>query len=216
MKVITKQKEFEEIKKLLGKAKRVYLIGCGTCATLCKTGGKDEVLQMKEKLEAFGKEVTGWMVIPTACDVLSEEAVKAEARAVEKADALLVLTCGFGVQRVAGCVEKLVVPALDSLFIGQEDHSQTEFTQVCAQCGECVLGVTAGICPIVSCHKGLLIGPCGGTNKGKCEVDKEKDCAWARIYEKLKKLGRLDLLEEIPPPKNHHKVLKPAKVTFKQ
>lgn len=212
MKVITKQKEFEEIEKLLKKEKNVYLVGCGTCATLCKTGGKDEVLQMKERLQHSGKEVSGWMVIPTACDVLTEEAVRAEAEALKKAEVILAMTCGFGVQRIAGCVDKLVVPALDTLFIGEEDENEMEFVQVCAQCGECVLGVTAGICPIVTCHKGLLIGPCGGTNKGKCEVDKEKDCAWVLIYEKLKQLGKLDVLEEIQPPKNYQKVLKPGKM----
>lgn len=211
MKVITKQKEFGEIEKQLARAKKVYLIGCGTCATLCKTGGKDEVLQMKEKLEKIGKEVTGWMVIPTACDVLTEEAVKQETKAIKKADAVLVLTCGFGVQRAAGYVEKQVVPALESLFVGKEDEKQMEFTQICAQCGECVLGVTAGICPIVLCHKGLLNGPCGGTNEGKCEVDKEKDCAWTLIYKKLKEMGRLDLMEEYQPTKNYQKVLKPGK-----
>lgn len=212
MKVITKQKEFEEIEKLLKKTKRVYLIGCGTCATLCKTGGKDEVLQMKEKFQHSGKEISGWMIIPTACDVLTEEAVKVEAEALKKAEMILAMTCGFGVQRIAGCVDKLVIPALDTLFIGKEDENEMEFVQVCAQCGECVLGVTAGICPIVSCHKGLLNGPCGGTNKGKCEVDKEKDCAWTLIYRKLEGLGRLDLMEEPQPAKNYQKVLKPGKM----
>ncbi len=211
MKVITKQKEFADIEKQLQKAKKIYLIGCGTCATLCQTGGKPEVLQMKERLEKLGKEVVGWVVIPTACDVLTEEVLKAEAKVIKKADLILAMTCGFGVQRIAGCVQKLVIPALDSLFIGKEDHAQWEFAQVCAQCGECVLGVTAGICPIVSCHKGLLNGPCGGTNEGKCEVDKEKDCAWTLIYKKLKELGRLDLMEQYQPVKNHQKVLKPGK-----
>ncbi|OGW75552.1 MAG: hypothetical protein A2Z72_04575 [Omnitrophica bacterium RBG_13_46_9] len=216
MKTITKEKEFAEIEKRIKDARNIYIIGCGTCATLCKTGGKGEVLKMKEKLQNLGKKVTGWMVVPTACDILTKEAVEAEAETIKAADLILVMTCGFGVQRVADHAGKLVVPALDTLFIGKEDEVQTEFSQVCAQCGECVLGLTAGICPITSCHKGLINGPCGGTNRGKCEVDKEKDCAWTLIYNRLKELNRLDLMEECQSPKNYQKVLKPGKASFKQ
>ncbi|MFH1244913.1 MAG: methylenetetrahydrofolate reductase C-terminal domain-containing protein, partial [Candidatus Omnitrophota bacterium] len=195
-------------------AKKVYLIGCGTCATLCKTGGKDEVLAMKKALEDKGRQICGWMVISTACDVLSQEALKQEEKAIKQADVILALACGFGVQRIAECADKMVIPALDTLFIGKEDLEFKECVQVCAQCGECVLGVTAGICPVVSCHKGLLNGPCGGTNKGKCEVDKEKDCAWTLIYNKLKALGRLDLMERAQPPRDYQKVIKPGKAKF--
>jgi ferredoxin len=212
VKTITKQKEFVDIEKGLKGAQSIYIIGCGTCATMCKTGGRDEVIQMKEKLERLGKKVTGWMVIPTACDVLTKEAVEAEAKPIQAADLVLVMTCGFGVQRVADCVNKIIFPALDTLFIGKDDDTQAEYVQVCAQCGECVLGVTAGICPVVSCHKGLLNGPCGGTNEGKCEVDKEKDCAWVLVYNRLKALGRLDLMEKAQPPKNYQKVIKPGKI----
>lgn len=215
MKVITKQKEFGEIKTQLEKVDKIYIIGCGTCATLCQTGGKTEILQMRQKLQKLGKKIVGWMVIPTACDILTEEAVKQEARPIKDTDLILAMTCGFGVQRIASCVEKMVIPGLDALFIGNEDYIQMEFAQVCAQCGKCVLGVTAGICPIVSCHKGLLNGPCGGTDKGKCEVDKDKDCAWTLIYKKLDQLGRLDLLEQYQPPRNYQVVLKPGKFNFK-
>ncbi|MFH1867755.1 MAG: methylenetetrahydrofolate reductase C-terminal domain-containing protein [Candidatus Omnitrophota bacterium] len=216
MKMITKQKEFAEIEKQIKNAKKIYLIGCGTCATMCETGGKNEVLQMKKKLENIGKEITGWMVIPTACDILTKEAIKQEKRPIKESDLVMVMTCGFGVQRVADHVDKLVFPALDTLFIGKEDEEEREFIQVCAQCGECVLGTTAGICPIVSCHKGLLNGPCGGTDKGKCEVDKEKDCAWVLIYNRLKKLDRLDLMEKRQVPKNYQKVVKPGKIRVKE
>ena len=89
-------------------------------------------------------------------------------------------------------LDQPVIPALDTLFIGVED-SPGSFQEVCAQCGQCILGETAAICPVTRCHKGLLNGPCGGTNDGKCEVDKEKDCAWTLIYRRLEEQGRLDL-----------------------
>jgi ferredoxin len=202
MKTITEQKALEEIEQMLEKDHKIYLIGCGTCATMCRTGGKKEVLQMKDYLLGKGKEVTGWMVIPTACDELTGEAIRQENKRIDEADSILVMTCAFGVQTVSSYLEKPVCPALNTLFIGKVDVEGT-FSEICKQCGECVLGQTAGICPVTTCAKGLLNGPCGGTNKGKCEVDKDKDCAWTLIYNRLKQMGKLDDIRQIHPPKNY-------------
>jgi len=201
MKTITQQKPFEEIKQCLERDHRVYLIGCGTCATMCQTGGKSEVLEMKDKLEEIGKEVTGWMVIPTACDSLTQEALKEDIEAIQRADAILVMTCAFGVQTVAQYVEKLVYAALNTLFLGHED-SPEHFSRICIQCGDCILSLTGGICPIARCSKHLLNGPCGGSQGGKCEVDPSIPCAWQLIIERLTKLGQLDKLEKVVAPKN--------------
>jgi ferredoxin len=195
---ITKPKPLEEILPSLGKAKKVFLIGCGTCATICHTGGKAEVLAMKEKLEAEGKKVTGWMVIPTACDELSREALAANAEAVESAEAILVMSCAFGVQTVTMYSDKPVYPALNTLFVGKEE-TPGHFIEVCMQCGNCVLATTVGICPLVRCAKSLLNGPCGGSVDGKCEVSPDTPCAWQLIYDRLKALGQLDKMEEIVP-----------------
>lgn len=195
---ITKQKPLEEILPSLGKAKKVFLIGCGTCATICHTGGKAEVLAMKEKLEAEGKKVTGWMVIPTACDDLTREALAQNAEAVEAADAILVMSCAFGVQTVTMYSDKPVYPALNTLFVGKEE-SPGHFIEVCMQCGNCVLATTVGICPLVRCAKSLLNGPCGGSVDGKCEVSPDTPCAWQLIYDRLKALGQLAKMEEIVP-----------------
>lgn len=215
MKTITEQKPFEEIKEYLEQYEKIYLIGCGTCATMCHTGGKEEVLQMKERLEEAGKEVVGWMVIPTACDELTGEALKENAEVIEKADAILVMACAFGAQTVACFSEpwdKIVYPALNTLFIGTESGGFGVFAEVCQQCGECLLAWTGGICPVTTCAKGLLNGPCGGTNDGKCEEDPEKDCAWTLIYNRLEKLGRLDLMRRYYAPRNHQKVQRPGKI----
>jgi len=221
---ITKAKPLEEILSSLDKAKKVYLIGCGTCATICRTGGKSEVLEMKEKLEAAGKKVTGWMVIPTACDELTRDALKAEAKAIGAADAILVLTCAFGVQTVSLYSDKAAYPALNTLFVGKEE-SPGRFIEVCMQCGNCILATTVGICPLVRCAKSLLNGPCGGSQNGKCEVKRVRmawgkpvtimdkkgkempvmediECAWQLIYERLQTLGKLSFLDEIQPAKD--------------
>lgn len=201
MKSITKQKPFDEIKQQLDRIDPVYIIGCGTCATMTKTGGREEVIAMRERLQELGKLVTGWTVIPTACDEMTEVAMRENNGAIQNANGILVMACALGVHKVSSYIDKPVIPALDTLFIGVED-SPGYFHEVCAQCGQCVLGETAGICPLTACHKGLLDGPCGGTNNGKCEVDKEKDCAWTLIYQRLKAQGRLDLMRKRHSPRN--------------
>ena len=209
MKSITKQKPLDELKQLLEELDRVYIIGCGTCATMTRTGGIEEVAAMKEQLEELGKLVTGTIVIPTACDEMTEAAVKDNEEAIQQADCILVMACALGVHRASLYLNQPIIPALDTLFIGVED-SPGSFQEVCAQCGQCILGETAAICPVTRCHKGLLNGPCGGTNDGKCEVDKEKDCAWTLIYRRLEEQGRLDLMRKCQPPKNYQAVLKPG------
>ena len=211
MKSITKQKPFDEIKEQLADLDRLFIIGCGTCTTMTKTGGIDEVLEMKDRLQELGKRVSGWTVIPTACDEMTEVAMKENSRAIEDASCILAMSCALGVHRISSYIDRPVIPALDTLFIAVED-APGYFREVCAQCGECVLGETAGICPITTCHKGLVNGPCGGTNNGKCEVDKEKDCAWTLIYERLRGQGRLDLMRKYHPPKNFQVALRPRTV----
>lgn len=198
---ITKPKPIEEVLKSLGRDQKVFLVGCGTCTTAQHTGGKAEVLAMKEKLEEVGKVVTGWMVIPTACDPMAEHALAAKKEEVEAADAILGMPCSFGVQTVALYTPKPVYPALDTLFVGKE-QSQAYFVEVCMQCGGCVLARTGTICPIVRCAKSLFNGPCGGSVNGKCEVNKDTPCGWQQIIDRLTAQGRLDQMEEIEPLKD--------------
>jgi ferredoxin len=211
MKSITKQKPFDEIEQQLAGLDRVYIIGCGTCATMTKTGGREEVIDMKDRLQELGKMVTGWVVIPTACDDMTEVALTENGGDIQNANCILVMSCALGVHKVSSYIDKPVIPALDTLFIGMEDEPGS-FHEVCAQCGQCVLGQTAGICPLTACHKGLLNGPCGGTNDGKCEVDKEKDCAWTLIYQRLEAQGRLDLMRKYQPPKNFQVTPRPRSI----
>ena len=207
---ITRQKPEEEIDRLLDGLGRVFIIGCGTCVTLTRTGGEPEVRAMKERLSSQGRLVTGEVVLPVACDNITGEALNEYGQQIDQADALLIMTCAFGVQTIARQLNKMVVPALDTLFIGKE-RGVGEFDEICTQCGTCILGETGGICPVISCHKGLVNGPCGGTNNGKCEIDPEKDCAWTLIYNRLKELGRLDLMRKLQKPRNHQAEPSPGK-----
>ena len=166
---------------------------------------------MAHLLTEAQKQVLGWMVIPVACDELTHEALALHLPAMMQSDALLIMTCAFGVQTIAMHLDKAVIPALDTLFIGKE-KSVGIFEEICMQCGQCILGETGGICPVADCHKGLVNGPCGGTNKGKCEIDPNKDCVWTLIYRKLEQMGRLDLMRRYQQPKNYNIEPKPGKL----
>lgn len=207
---ITRQKPEETIDRLLSEQGRVFIVGCGTCVTLTHTGGAPEVKGMEEQLSKKGKIVTGSAVLPVACDNLTGEALREHGSQIELADVLLIMTCAFGVQTVARHTKKMVVPALDTLFLGKET-SVGLFDEICIQCGECVIGETGGVCPVASCHKSLLNGPCGGTNNGKCEIDPNKDCAWTLIYNRLKDLNCLDAMRTLKKPRNHQREPMPGK-----
>jgi len=204
---ITQPKKEEDLDQLLDGLGdglgRVFIIGCGTCTTLTNTGGGPQVEAMKEIQTGKGKLITGDVVLPVACDNMSREALGEYGPQIDLADVLLVMSCAFGVQTIARQLKKVVVPALDTLFIGKET-GVGQFDEICTQCGTCIIGETGGICPVTSCHKGLVNGPCGGTNDGMCEIDKKKDCAWTLIYNRLKELGRLDAMRKLQKPRNHH------------
>ncbi len=211
MKSITRPKTIEDIQRGLQGFDRIFIIGCGTCTTLTKTGGVDQVEEMKGQLQEMGKTVVGGTVIPTACDDMTEVSLKENEPYIRSADGILSMSCALGIHRMSLYLGKPVIPAVDTLFIGVEE-TPGYFRETCAQCGQCLLGETADICPITACHKGLVNGPCGGTNNGKCEVDNEKDCAWTLIYNRLKEQGRLDLMRRYQPPRNHHIALKPRSI----
>ncbi|MBW1897428.1 MAG: methylenetetrahydrofolate reductase C-terminal domain-containing protein [Deltaproteobacteria bacterium] len=211
IRLITQQKPLEEIDELLKGLGRVFLIGCGTCTTLTHTGGEPEVSAMRESLTGVGKLVTGQVVVPVACDNLTGEIIKDYGGQIDQANVLLVMSCAFGVQTIASQLKKMVVPALNTMFIGKETGTG-RFNEICTQCGTCIIGETGGICPVTSCHKGLVNGPCGGTDKGKCEIDSNRDCAWTLIYNRMKELGRLDSIKKFQKPRNHHGEPMPGRV----
>ena len=212
--IITKQKEIKDILKYLEGANKIFLIGCGECSTTCKTGGEEDIKKIKETLEKEGKSVTGYCIPEAPCIAAKVKLELAKNRKViETSDAVLVMACGLGVQSVKENLrtEKRVHVGCDTVFMGQVDSAGL-FIERCAACGDCVLELTGLICPITRCAKSLLNGPCGGQDKGKCEVDKNKDCAWILIYNELKKQNRLDLLKQIKPAKDHSKSTKPRQL----
>lgn len=212
------QKPFEEILGYLEGYKKVCLMGCGGCATIFHTGGIKEVGEMAERLQKEGKEIVGQIGLPFAvfaCYLPMSSMFLEEHRGeIENCDAMLMMSCGDGAQAVREYLEgemgivKPMYPSNNAL--GFSGGGPEEFKEECQACGECELGKTAGICPLVQCPKGLLDGPCGGTRPdGKCEVDPEKDCAWVQIYERLEKLNMLEQYSEILEPHDFSKQTRP-------
>lgn len=210
--IITKQKSPEDILKILGGKNKVFIIGCGDCADTCRTGGAEDVSRMAEFLQQHGKTVTGTVTPDVTCVSAQAKIAFAKNReALKNSEAVLVLACGSGVQ----CVTENdrfnldVFPGCDSLFSALIDKDGT-FKEVCSSCGQCLLDLTDGICPVTRCSKGLLNGPCGGQNKGKCEVDRQRDCAWVLIYQKLKARGKTSNLKARQPARDFSKRVRPG------
>jgi ferredoxin len=210
--IITKQKTEEEMKEITEPFGKIFVVGCGSCATSCQTGGEEQVAEMVKKL---GKKAFSSAIVEEPCDLrLARRDLKGHKDKIKKADAVLVMSCGAGVQTISDYSGKLVLPALDTMFIGSTERIG-RFYDRCAACGECVLDETGGICPITRCAKSLLNGPCGGQVEGKCEVgDYKNDCAWVLIWKKLKEEDRLDLFTTFRPPRDFSKKVLTTEVIF--
>jgi hypothetical protein len=121
---------------------------------------------------------------------------------IQEQEAVLSLACGVGVNRLSERFDRPILPALNTQFFGEVER-QGIWKEVCAGCGNCILHLTGGICPIARCSKNLLNGPCGGVRAdGTCEVKKDWPCAWVQIIERLEKLRRLKQLESIMTAKD--------------
>ncbi len=202
--IIAEQKPLNEIQQLIEGCHKVMVAGCGTCVTVCFAGGEKEVgilaasLRMAAKLN--GKELeTVERTLHRQCEWEFIDPLKSELAGI---DTIVSLGCGVGVQALAERLPGVrVVPGLNTKFMGLPvEHGV--WAERCGGCGDCVLGLTGGICPIARCSKSLLNGPCGGSSGGKCEISPDVECGWQLIYDRLAALNQLHLLEEITPAKN--------------
>jgi hypothetical protein len=208
--LVSEQKPLEEILRSLEGEGTVFLLGCKGCAEASHTGGEKEVLTMKASLEEAGTNVSGWTVLDFLCQkALVKTGLQPFRQEVISSDSLLVMCCGVGVQAVAAAVDKVVHPACNTLSMGGAT-GEWRGSERCAECGDCLLDYTGGICPLTACTKGLINGPCGGARDGRCEHQPDvRPCGWQLIYERLKKLDRLDSLREIHTPKDFAKAEPP-------
>ena len=202
--IVADRKPLDEILEALESAQKILVAGCGTCVAVCLSGGKKEAellaveIRMALKLKGIVAEVSA-AEVQRQCE--TEFAVELK-DAVAGMDAVVSIGCGAGVQFLAKTFPKVrFIPGLNTRFIGVVTEPGT-FSEYCQACGDCLLHLTGGICPISRCSKSLLNGPCGGSAKGHCEISEDVDCGWQLIYDKLKAAGRLDLISKIQKPKN--------------
>lgn len=209
--IISQLKPLDELLDTLTGYHRLFLVGCAACATACKSGGEEEVFQLQEWLAGQGRTVTGSVVIDEACHIMrAARDLRHHRQAVSDAEALVVLACGSGIQSISSNSEKRVVGALNSLFLGNVRRFG-QYEEMCSLCGDCILNETAGICPVTTCAKSLLNGPCGGMEDGHCELDARIDCAWHLIYERLKTQQRSGVFARRVPPKVWGRRFKPGR-----
>lgn len=201
--IVAERKPIAEIMEMVGPRKKMLVVGCGACVTVCMAGGEREAEILATTLElAFrneGKQFL-WDCVERQCETEFVEPLRDKVRA---SAGVLSMGCGVGVQTLAAVFpESAVFPALNTHFMGRPVE-QGLWAETCAGCGTCILSKTGGICPIARCSKSLLNGPCGGSVNGRCEVDPEHiECAWQLIYDRLEAWDALDLMDEIMPPKD--------------
>lgn len=205
--IVGEQKPFEEIWAMVKDCKQLTVFGCNTCVAVCHQGGNKEAgimasqLRMRASQDDVDIEITD-SGIERQCE---HEFFEKTEDLIQGSEAVLSLACGIGVQFMASKYETTpVYPALNTTFLGDVIESG-HFTEKCQACGDCVLGVTGGVCPVSRCCKRLLNGPCGGSTNGKCEISKDLDCAWQLVINRLEALGRLDDYEKVQPIKDWSK-----------
>lgn len=189
---------------MIRKHRRVLVLGCNSCVAVCHQGGSKQAENLASLLNMRALEQRLEMTIQPGgierqCEHDFFQPVAAE---IEQTEAVLSLACGVGVQFMAEKYPTLpVYPGLNTTFLGAVPRAGI-FVEKCQACGNCLLGITGGICPVSRCAKRLFNGPCGGASKGKCEINKELDCAWQLIIDRLEALGRLDDYETLVPLKD--------------
>ncbi len=202
--IIAEQKPLRDIIAELDGHRRILVAGCRSCAAICLAGGEREVATLAEALrlhsDVRGK---GWRISEVTVERQCEkEWVRGAASIISGCDAVLSLACGVGAQVMqAEYPDIRILPGLNTSNMGAPEELGI-YLEKCEGCGDCVLHLTGGICPVARCSKSLLNGPCGGSQNGKCEVNQDTPCAWDQIYQSLRRLGRLDLMEVNIPPKN--------------
>ena len=200
--IVAKRKAFDELKEMIKPYKKVLNVGCGTCVSVCLAGGEKEVAVLNAELEMARKMddnpiELGAVTLERQCD---QEYLAELDDIINDYEAIVSMACGVGIQFLAERFpETPVFPGVDTtgLAVNQDVGF---YEERCRSCGACVLGMTGGICPVTMCAKGLYNGPCGGTNRGKCEISQDQPCAWFMIYDRLGQQGRLDLLHEYKEP----------------
>lgn len=202
--IIAEKKPIEEIISNISGYKRLLILGCNECVTVCEAGGKKEVEVLASALRMhFIKEGQEYQIDERTLERQCDHEYLEEIRdVVDQYDAILSLACGVGVQFAAEKYHSTpLLPGVNTVCLGANEQ-RGMWTERCQACGTCMLAETAGICPVSRCAKRVLNGPCGGSTGGKCEINKDLDCAWQLIIDRLRAMDKLDDYEKLSPIKD--------------
>jgi ferredoxin len=186
---------------MIADAKRVLVLGCRGCVTVCSAGGEREVEILASLLrlgcKQKGQELT--TIEATLVRQCDREYIEALDQWDGQYDAIVSMACGVGVNFIANLRPTTIVyPGVNTGGYGGSPE-QGIWTEQCAGCGDCVLHLTGGLCPVARCAKSLMNGPCGGSQEGKCEINQDVPCIWQSIHDRLARLGRRADLDKVAP-----------------
>jgi len=202
--IVADKKPIEEIIEDIKDHKSVLVLGCNECVTVCEAGGKKEVGILASALRMYflnqGQEMKiDERTLERQCDHEYLEEIR---NVVAQYDAIVSVACGVGVQFAAEKYHSTpIYPGVNTSFMGVTEERGL-WSERCQGCGQCILSRTGGICPVSRCAKRVMNGPCGGSSKGMCEINKELECAWQLIVERLKALDRFEEYEDLSPIKD--------------
>jgi ferredoxin len=204
--IVAERKNVQELLAMIETHKRILMVGCKGCVTVCNAGGKKEVAILSAALrlarQKQGNPITvDEMTLDRQCEpefiTWLEEPLNKNSY-----DAVISLACSIGPQYIAEAFEDLpVYPGLNTGFMGGTAQHGI-WGEYCAGCGDCIIHNFGGLCPITRCAKNLLNGPCGGSEDGKCEVNKEQPCIWEQIYIRIKNLDKVESLQNFRDAKD--------------
>ena len=200
-----------EINLILKDYNTFAILSCGICANLSYTGGKTGIEILKALLLKNHKQIKLAKVILATCsEEIMRQALKANRKALEKCDALIVLSCAAGIKSANSCKPGLpVINVLDSVGSAVISCSDPVLAHsLCRSCGHCVLSCTAGICPLSECPAKSKYGPCKSYSESnsKCALDPQINCVWHIIHERSKNLHLLPLLKELHSQKKDRSI----------
>ena len=199
--IIAERKPVDEIVEMVSEAKRVLVLGCRGCVSVCSAGGEREV-EILASLIRLGCKKKG-QEIQTVEGTLVRQCDREYIEQIDEwdgqYDAIVSMACGVGVNFIANLrpMDK-VYPGVNTTCYGGSAE-QGVWTEQCAGCGDCVLHLTGGLCPVARCAKSLMNGPCGGSQGGKCEINKDVPCIWQAIHDKLERTGRRRDMDRVAP-----------------
>jgi ferredoxin len=202
--IVADKKPIKEIIEEVKEHEKILILGCNECVTVCEAGGKKEVGVLASALRMYflnqGREVKiDEVTLERQCDHEYLEEIR---DVMDQYDAVVSIACGVGVQFMAEKYHDTpIYPGVNTCFMGVTEKRGL-WTERCQGCGDCILARTGGICPVSRCAKRIFNGPCGGSVKGSCEINKEIDCAWQLIIDRLKALNRLSDYEVLSPIKD--------------